>query len=216
MLAQGLKDIYFLVNQFAVLPNTWWIRLRYRDRKQLVLHLGSGDDYREGMINVDGNFRRKKDLWLDLRNSLPFATGSVRLIYCCHMLEHVLPEDAIALLKEMHRVIASDGVVRLAVPSFERCLEIAAGRDESHWPRDFTDSMSQAINYLYCDGQHKYAYCYHNLRAFAEQAGFKSVYNYSASHGVLPKQYDNVTLGNEPPGSLIVELRRNSLDTTES
>ena len=208
MLAQGLKDVYFLINRFVILPNTWWTRVTHRRTKNLVLHLGSGDDYRDGMINVDGNFRRKKDLWLDLRNPLPFASGSARLIYCCHMLEHVFPEDAITLLTEMHRVLAEDGVIRLAVPSFERCLEIAAGRDESRWPREFGDPLSQAINYIFCDGQHKYAYCFDNLKRFAEQAGFECVCNYSAKHGVQERDYDGVVLGNEPVASLVVELRR--------
>lgn len=212
MLAQSVKDLYFLTTRFAVVPNTFWKRFVYRNKNDLILHLGCGDDYREGMVNVDGNIARKKDTWLDLWNRLPFANKSAKLIYCCHTLEHLFPEDAISVLKELHRVVADDGVVRLAVPSFERCLEIAAGRDESHWPRDFESSMSQAINYLYCDGQHKYAYRYDNMRVFAEQAGFKSVYNYSGEHGVAPRGYDHVTLGDEPPCSLIVELRRNETE----
>ncbi|MCP4510975.1 MAG: hypothetical protein GY826_31775, partial [Fuerstiella sp.] len=120
----------------------------------------------------------------------------------------VFPEDAITLLTEMHRVLAEDGVIRLAVPSFERCLEIAAGRDESRWPREFDDPLSQAINYIFCDGQHKYAYCFDNLKRFAEQAGFECVCNYSAKHGVQERDYDGVVLGNEPVASLVVELRR--------
>ena len=208
MLSQGLKDVYFLLNRYAVLPATIWTRLRYARRTGLIVHLGSGDDYREGMINVDGNFARRKDLWLDLRNRLPFADQSVRLLYCCHMLEHVLPEDALRLLAEMHRVTASDGVVRIAVPSFERCLEISHGRDESKWPREFDDPLSQAINYIFCDGQHKYAYCFGNLSEFATRAGFSSVRNISAEEGLVEKDYDGIKLGHEPPGSLVVELRR--------
>ena len=213
MLRQSLKDVYFWANQWMVLPNTLLGKIRNGGKNGLYLHLGCGDDYREGMINVDGNIARKKDMWLDLRNRLPFSDKSAKLIYCCHTLEHLFPEDAIKVLKELYRVVADDGVVRLAVPSFERCLEIAAGRDESHWPRDFENSMSQAINYLYCDGQHKYAYCFDNMRVFAEQAGFGDVYNYSGEHGVAPRDYDHVTLGDEPPGSLIVELRRNRTES---
>ena len=208
MLKQAVKDIYFEANRCLVLPNTVLARILNRRKRHLYLHLGSGDDYRDGMLNIDGNFTRKKDLWLDLRNRLPFQDKSARLIYCCHTLEHLFPEDAIRVLKEMHRVIADDGVVRLAVPDFERCLEIAAGRAESHWPRDFENPLCQAINYIYCDGQHKYAYCFDNMRDFAERAGFGDIYHYSAEHGVAPRDYDHITLGRENPGSLIVELRR--------
>ncbi|MEO2030602.1 MAG: methyltransferase domain-containing protein [Planctomycetaceae bacterium] len=208
MLKQTIKDVYFGANRCLVMPNTVLARIMHRGKKKLYLHLGSGDDYREGMINVDGNIARKKDIWLDLRNRLPFQDRSARLIYCCHTLEHLFPEDAIRVLKEMYRVIADDGVVRLAVPGFERCLDIVAGRAESRWPRDFEDPVSQAINYIYCDGQHKYAYCFDNMRVFAEQSGFRNIYDYSAEHGVAPRDYDHITLGNENPGSLIVELRR--------
>jgi len=208
MLSQSLKDVYFLLNRFAVVPATMWARLRFARRTDLVIHLGSGDDYREGMINVDGNLRRRKDLWLDLRNRLPFANQSVRLLYCCHMLEHVFPEDALRLLSEMHRVTSPTGVVRLAVPSFERCLEISRGEIESRWPREFDDALSQAINYIFCDGQHKYAYCFHNLSEFARQAGFTHIRNVSAEDGLVETDYGGVTLGKEPPGSLVVELRR--------
>lgn len=208
MLKQSIKDVYFAANRWLVLPNTWIASIRHRTRRGLYLHLGCGDDYREGMLNVDGNIARRKDMWLDLRNRLPFSDRSARLIYCCHTLEHLFPEDAIRLLREMHRVIDDEGVVRLAVPGFERCLEIAAGRDQSNWPREFTDPLSQAINYIFCDGQHKYAYCFDNLRVFAETAGFGDVVHYSASHGVDRRDYGHVTLGDEPPGSLVVELRR--------
>lgn len=208
MLKQSLKDLYFSANRILVKPNTWMQKQRLRSKTDLIVHLGSGDDYREGMINVDGNIMRKRDLWLDLRNPLPFAEKSVKLLYSCHMLEHVFPLDAIKLLKEMHRVISEDGVVRLAVPSFERCLRIAAGEDESHWPRDFEDSKSQAINYLFCDGQHKYAYCDGNLRQFAKEAGFEGIENVSEVRGEEPSDYFGIELGNEPPGSLIFELRR--------
>ena len=129
MIAQTAKDLYFTLNQFLVLPNTWLRRAQYAGTRHLKLHLGCGDDYLEGMINVDGNINRKKELWLDLRNRLPFSDQSADLIYCSHTLDHLFPYDAVALLKERQRVIAAAGVVRLAVPSTERCLAIAAGDD---------------------------------------------------------------------------------------
>lgn len=207
MLKQSIKDVYFLLNRYLVLPNTWLLGLKYRNARCLRLHLGCGDDYRAGLLNVDGNLSRRKDAWLDLRNPLPFADRSASLIYCSHTLEHLFPEEAIRLLGELRRVLADNGVVRLAVPSFERCLDIAAGRDVSTWPRQFADPRSQAINYLFCDGQHKYAYCFETLAEFARIAGFSSVANKSEAHGLAAKDYGGVMLGDEPKGSLVVELR---------
>ena len=206
MIAQTLKDLYFTVTQYLVLPNTAICRAKYAGKTDLKLHLGCGDDYIENMINVDGNIRRQKECWLDLRNKLPYPENSASLIYCSHTLEHLFPYDAIALLKEMHRVLAPDGVVRLAVPSFERCLAILAGSDSSTWPRDFENPQSQVLNYLFCDGQHKYGYCYDNLSKFCEEAGFSRIENYSLKNQEKVKEYGELKLGNEPKGSLILEL----------
>ena len=128
MIRQSLKDLYFAANRWLVVPNTLLVRALYRRRRDLAIHLGCGDDYREGMINVDGNIFRRKDLWLDLRNRLPFASGSAKLIYCCHTLEHLFPDEALRLLAEMRRVLSDEGVLRLAVPSFEWCMEVAQGQ----------------------------------------------------------------------------------------
>lgn len=208
MIRQSVKDFYFLLNRFLVLPAWVWTRLRYRTKTGLALHLGCGDDYREGFINADGNFARRKDVWLDLRNPLPFSCGSVAVIYCSHTLEHLFPDEAIRVLKEIFRLLKPGGVARIAVPSLEFALEVMAGKKAKPWPREFKDPKSQAINYLFCDGQHKYAYCFEILNEFANQAGFKAVRNYSAEHGVAPAMYGNLSVGNEPEGSLVVELRK--------
>lgn len=190
------------------MPNTVLWSFRLKERKGIFLHLGCGPDYLDGFLNVDGNITRKKDLWLDLRNKLPFTNDSVKFIYCSHMLEHLFPTDAISLLGEMHRVLENDGRIRLAVPSFEYCLEVAKGKAEKTWPRSFEDSQSQALNYLFCDGQHKYGYCFENLRDFCKQAGFEGIANYSIEHKSAPKKYFGLEVGNEPEGSLIVELSK--------
>ncbi len=103
-------------------------------------------------------------------------------------------------------MLKEDGVARIAVPSMEYALEVARGDHVEDWPRPFSDSVAQAINYLFCDGQHKYAYNFDILANFARQAGFSRIVNYSASRGVEPKQYGSVVVGDEPVGSLVVEL----------
>lgn len=207
MLSQQIKDVYFLANRWAALPNHYLARLRFGSRRDLRLHLGCGPDYIDGMLNIDGNIRRRCDLWLDLRNGLPFPADSTLLVYCSHTLEHLLPNEAIKLLKEVHRVLRPDGIARIAVPSVEHAMRIMAGDAQSRWPRDFDDPTAQAINYLFAEGQHKYAYSDTLLRAFARQAGFTRIHNFSAASGCAPKRYDGVELGREPGGSLIFELQ---------
>jgi predicted SAM-dependent methyltransferase len=213
VIRQQVKDLYFGLTRYLVLPNTWLARWRFRraalpDRDGLRVHLGCGPHYLHGMINIDGNWLRNTDLWLDLRNPLPFPDRSAALVYCSHMLEHLYPDDALALLKEICRILRDDGVARIAVPSMEHALSIARGEASMRFPREFDDPLAQAVNYLFCDGQHKYGYSWQLLADFACQAGFSQIVNYSAAHGVAPKLYGPVKLGPEPTGSLVVELSR--------
>lgn len=210
MIRQQVKDIYFSLTRFLTIPNYYVAKLRFGRRTGTnghYLHLGCGPHYIPGMINIDGNVFRKIDLWMDLRNGLPFKPGSVFFVFCSHTLEHLFPDDALRLLGEIHRVLRPDGVARIAVPSFEHSLDIAAGKVASKWPRSFDDPLGQAINYLFCDGQHKYAYSFGVLSSFARQVGFRDVIHYSQKHDCQPKQYGAVEVGNEPEGSLVVELR---------
>jgi hypothetical protein len=89
----------------------------------------------------------------------------------------------------------------------ECALRIANGEDTAPFPRSFEDSIAQAVNYLFCDGQHKYGYSFGVMKAFASQAGFTDICDYSAEHDLSPKQYGRVEVGDEPRGSLVVELR---------
>jgi len=210
MLPQQLKDALFAVNRVAALPNEWLKRARFELTKAdaLYVNLGCGPHYVEGMINCDGNLFNKIDLWLDLRNPLPFPSSSVAIAYCSHTLEHLFPEHALALLREIHRVLRPDGIARVVVPDVKYAFRIAQGDATSPWPRNFHDPVGQAMNYLFCDGQHKYAYNDAMLRDFATQAGFGRVTNVSDEHGVNPRPYGPLMLGNEAEGSLVVELAR--------
>ncbi len=209
MIRQSVKDAYFALSRYASMPSTWAAGVKYRlhtPAEGLYVHLGCGFKYIDGMINADGNRFRKIDLWLDLRNRLPFPDKSCRFVYSSHTLEHLFPDEALSLLREIRRVLADDGEARIAVPSMEHALRVAQGVHPEDWPRPFHDSVAQAINYLFCDGQHKYAYNFAVLAEFARQAGFGRVSDYSKEHGVAPKRYGKVTVGNEPVGSLVVEL----------
>lgn len=211
MVRQQIKDLLFGLNRFAVIPHqriTAPLRFRSPPPGGWAVNLGCGATYIKGLINCDGNAMQKIDLWLDLRNRLPFPDASCSLVYCSHTLEHMFPDDAIAMLREVRRVLRpADGVARFAVPSMEYAMVIARGGATMQYPREFVSPLGQAINYLFCDGQHKFAYCFEVFEAFAKQAGFTRVRNYSGEHGVTPATYGAHTLGNEYEGSLVVELR---------
>ncbi|MEO6811820.1 MAG: methyltransferase domain-containing protein [Isosphaeraceae bacterium] len=214
MITQGIKDVLFGLNRHLTKPGTLAAAARYRlggvkEAEGLAVHLGCGGHYIPGMVNADGNLFRKVDLWLDLRNRLPFPDRSCRFVYSSHTIEHLFPYEAIALLREIRRVLAVGGVVRIAVPSVTHALWVAQGGQTEDWPRPFADPVAQAVNYLFCDGQHKYAYNFDILASFAREAGFGDARDLSPALGDFPspKTYGGLTVGDrEPVGSLVVEL----------
>jgi predicted SAM-dependent methyltransferase len=211
MIRQQIKNVYFGLNRHLARPNAWTARLRYRtppDAEGWYLHLGSGTKYIAGMINIEGNILQRKDLWLDLKNPLPFANQRAYFVYCSHTLEHFYPDEAMAILREIHRVLKNDGTARIATPSLEHALQIAAGQPATDPQRIFPDPHGQAIDYLFCDGQHRYGYSFSVMERFARDAGFTRMTNYSAQFKCAPKKYGKIEVGNELTGSLIVELQR--------
>ncbi len=140
MLHQRYKDIAFWAIAKAALPNYLLHRYLLRGRSSdgsTRLHLGCGTKYLPGFVNIDGNPFNKSDLWLDVRNGLPFPSNSVGSIYSTHMFEHFYPDELNLLLRECLRVLKPGGGVRLIVPNLESAIE-ADCQSQSSW---FSDSF---------------------------------------------------------------------------
>lgn len=54
---------------------------------------------------------------------LPFTTGSFEEVHCIHVLEHLTRDKYPLMLREMHRVLASDGVMHVEVPDLQGTLD---------------------------------------------------------------------------------------------
>jgi SAM-dependent methyltransferase len=61
--------------------------------------------------------------WIDVTKGLPFADGSVGVVYSSHILEHFTRADAVRFLVECRRVSRRDGLLRLALPDLRRMAE---------------------------------------------------------------------------------------------
>ena len=80
------------------------------------LNIGAGKWTRPGWTTVD--FYEGADVNVDLRECprLPFADGSCSRVFSSHVLEHLDDRAVMHLLREIARVLAPGGVVRLSVP----------------------------------------------------------------------------------------------------
>lgn len=79
------------------------------------LVLGSAGKQTQDAITLDVDPNHKPDVIHDLNvMPLPFGDNQFKEIICHHVLEHL--NDLSELMKELHRICASDGVIFIEVP----------------------------------------------------------------------------------------------------
>jgi predicted SAM-dependent methyltransferase len=200
---QNLKDLYYVLLYpcSKVLKPLYRLHYRIANKQRNKAQIGSGPNYLDGFINIDGNFQRKTDYVLDVRVGLPFPDNSIEFLYSCHMMEHLHVTETIRLLKECWRVLVPNGYLRLTLPDFNFVAAIMAGEGTSHFPRKFNSREGQAINHLFCDGQHKYAFSKEVIEEVAGEVGFSRV----SAAGAEDSHIANLRLI-EPGGSFSVNL----------
>ena len=139
----------------------------------MKLHLGCGSKYLEGYVHVDLLEYDHIDFNVPI-DDLNFAKdSSVELIYASHVLEHTGRNSYEKVLDEWYRVLQPNGILRLAVPDFEACVQhyLATGK------------LNDLLGLL--TGGQKDQYDYHRM-VFDEQllsksllkVGFKEVKRY--------------------------------------
>jgi predicted SAM-dependent methyltransferase len=182
LLHQRYKDIVFWGIAKATLPN--YLLRRYvigarpaNGARQL--HLGCGTKYLPGFLNIDGNLFNRIDLWLDVRNGLPYPSNTVDSIYSTHMFEHFYPDELQSLLRECQRVLKPGGGIRLIVPNLASAIS-AYSQKQSAWfddsfPRHFDSLGGRFSNFVFCDGQHRTAFDFSYLDEVLRQSGFSEV-----------------------------------------
>lgn len=205
MFNESIKSSYFSILGLISKPLILFYKINYLlFRKHIKkIHIGCGPHYIQGFINIDGNFLRRTDYCFDVRAGLPFPDNSIDLIYSSHFFEHVHIYEALSILKEWHRVLSPSGYIRLTVPDFNFIFEILSGAKEYKvFPRVFQTRSGMAINYLFCDGQHKYAYTKELVEELALSVGYSKV---TEAEPNLDKNISDIRL-DEPEGSLYLNL----------
>jgi predicted SAM-dependent methyltransferase len=96
--------------------------LRPRERRRfaalprpLRLHLGSGNEHKDGWVNVDLAGYPVEAAW-NLAQRLPLPDGTVEAVFHEHLLEHLTLEEGFAFCIESHRLLRPGGVLRIGVP----------------------------------------------------------------------------------------------------
>jgi predicted SAM-dependent methyltransferase len=181
---RSLTDSWKVRTYYGALARSRNFQARRASLKSKVyLNAGCGPNIKPNFINLDYNWAPGIDLCWDLRKRLPFADASINGVYSEHCLEHLTYGDCLNALREFKRVLRPNGTLRVVVPDAELYFDLyqkhKAGEQVSFPyiptppPKDFTPLM--AINRVFREPGHLYAYDAATLGQALEQSGFKNV-----------------------------------------
>lgn len=167
-----------------------WVNVDYSNRARLAKHLPILDRLftRLGLIPPT-EFSTHTTI-IDLRRKLPFAESSVQGFYAGELLEHLLPNQAEALMRECFRTLIPRGRLRVNVPDNYEFWKQYCNEHEDMLkkPRNlWNDECSKQIGMFFNDicikrpilssmgHYHKWAYDEVTLILQFEKAGFVGV-----------------------------------------
>lgn len=147
-------------------------------------------------------------VFCDLRRGLPMPSGSLDFVYTSHLLEHLERSEALALLRDVARVMKPHATLRIVVPDLAHFVTLYQEGER----RLAVDAMfsADAGGRL---AQHRYMYDETGLRELLMEAGFRKVVRCEPGQGETP---DLEILDTRPEESLFVEAWVSGFETITS
>jgi predicted SAM-dependent methyltransferase len=160
-----------------------------RKMSDIQLHFGCGGRILPGWLNIDGWGGVGVDFITDLRQPLPLADASCRLIFTEHVFEHIDRDSRQGLLREMRRVLAPGGTMRINVPDCELHANAYVNGDLDWIETVFGERLSnaQGMNSVFMDHFHRFIDDWDSLSSALREAGFTAVTRSSCNGSVVPE-----------------------------
>ena len=151
----------------------------------IKLNLGSGEKFIPGFTHIDVKKFEHIDYVAEVDNLSMYEDESVDLIYASHLLEHFERNRTKEVIKEWYRVLKVGGMLRIAVPDFEKIVEVY---------QKYHD-IDLIMGLLYGRQDYKYnfhyrAFDFNSLERLFKDSGFKAVKKYDWRKTVH-KDYDD-------------------------
>lgn len=134
------------------------------------LNLGCFRKKLPGFINVDIREDVEPDVVDNAFTLKEFDDGSIDLIYCCHMLEHLSYGETEIALKVWYSKLKDGGKLRLAVPDLEKCCALyLLNRNKRQVRSMFWGSQRHEFDF------HKNGWSFEDLEDDLEDVGFTDI-----------------------------------------
>jgi len=144
------------------------------------LHLGCGYHRLAGWVNIDFIDTPAVDLKWNLSLPVPLNDNSCRFIFHEHVLEHFELERGEQLLRECYRLLADEGVLRIAMPCLEKTVDEyltgewrAAAENTRHMPE--VRSGAEYMNVIFRHWGHQWIYDETELKRVLKGIGFDRI-----------------------------------------
>lgn len=172
-----------------------------QQEQPIRLHIG-GRKAREGWKIFDIEARDEVDFVGDVRDMSAFAEASCAEVYASHVLEHLPPQDILAVLNGLHRILVPGGTLYLSVPDFEVLCWLFVGSTFSK-PEKF-HVMQMAFGGQDTEHDlHRIGLTFDFMLDYLRDVGFSSV-EHVESFGLFPDASEKIFSGHRISLNLIV------------
>lgn len=152
----------------------------------ILLHIGCGQRYIPTFTHhIDAIKFPHVDIVASADKLGMFADNSVDLIYASHLLEHFGRHDIEKVLQEWYRVLKVGGTLRLAVPDFEKIVEVYQRT------KDLEPLLGLLVGgQTYPSNTHRVIFDATYLSKVLSAVGFKNIHRYDWRQ-MIHKDYDD-------------------------
>lgn len=183
------------------------MRAHHNDGEPRRLNWGCGTDPEPGWVNSDIKEAPGIDISADIRAGLPLDDASLDYVVGIHSLPELAYPDVATALRELHRVLRPDGVLRLALPDLERAIRAYLDGDAGYFliPDDDVRSLGgKLVVQLTWYGYSRTMFTFDFVEELLYAAGFRRVERCSYRQTSSPHP-GIIELDNREGESLFVE-----------